>query len=309
MATSFRDIEFIAAQELPLDRLLREQHEGASWNEVRRLITTGKVCVDGVKIIRTNDTIRQGAKIELRMRAVRVTGSADIAPDLLIHVDNDMIIINKPAGLSCVPHGDENDTLFCRLERWSARQRDRAAGPVLVVHRLDKETSGLMVFARGQASQQALKDQFRVREAGRKYLAIAHGRLSDKKYESYLVADRGDGRRGSTKRTEAGRLAITHTSVIEHYPRASYMEVRLESGRTHQIRIHLAEDEHPLLGERVYGREYNGAWLDAPRVMLHARELVLAHPRSQEVMTWSVEPPADFEAIRQREAAHPGRIR
>ena len=85
--------------------------------------------------------------------------------------------------------------------------------------------------------------------------------------------------------------------MIEHYPRASYMEVRLESGRTHQIRIHLAEDEHPLLGERVYGREYNGAWLDAPRVMLHAEHLVFNHPVSAKVLDLTAPLPKDFKQM------------
>jgi 23S rRNA pseudouridine1911/1915/1917 synthase len=175
---------------------------------------------------------------------------------------------------------------------------------LFVVHRIDKETSGVVAFARSWVAKRHLARLFRDHDIEREYLAIAAGHLSRDRmtYESHLVENRGDGLRGSAKQRGLGVRAVTHVEVIARLgahgdapDAATLVRCRLETGRTHQIRIHLAEHGHPLLGDRVYSRHYQGPFYAVPRMMLHARSIGFAHPaetaRRVEV---AVEPPADF---------------
>src|SRR5262249_44898534 len=148
--------------------------------------------------------------------------------------------------------------------------------PLHVVHRIDKETSGLIALAKTKAGERALAELFRTHNVVRSYLCVAHGVVHDRRIESRLVTDRGDGLRGSTRRPNLGKRAVTHVRALESLRGATLCEVRLETGKTHQIRIHLAESGHPLVGERVYVRDYkrrgNTPVLSA-RLLLHAATL------------------------------------
>jgi len=169
-----------------------------------------------------------------------------------------------------------------------------------VVHRIDKETSGLVVFTRTWLAKKSLSSQFRAHTVHRRYLAIAHGRVRAQTIRTHLVEDRGDGRRGSIEHTKRGgregQLAITHVEPIEALEGATLVACRLETGRTHQIRIHLSEAGHPIVGERVYMKPRPDA-IHAPRLMLHAAELGFVHPATGRAMKWETLPPADFNAV------------
>jgi 23S rRNA pseudouridine1911/1915/1917 synthase len=174
-----------------------------------------------------------------------------------------------------------------------------------VVHRLDRDTSGLMVFARNASAHRMLAAQFRAHDIERAYHAIAHGRVDAAHIESYLMADRGDGLRGSHGHyrrakgdppTDAKR-SVTFVEPLQRLAGATLVQCRLETGRQHQIRIHLSELGHPLVGERVYNRDYTGPVIEAPRAMLHARTLGFVHPRTGNAMSFEREPPEDFLAM------------
>src|SRR5947209_8092309 len=189
----------------------------------------------------------------------------------------------------------------------------RATSPTLrTVQRLDKETSGLVVFARSVPAQRHLQRQLAEHTVLRRYLAIAHGAAADAVYETMFVPDRGDGLRGSwgvfrPARGEApveAREAITRVQVLERLPGATLLACELETGRQHQIRIHLAEAGHPLVGETVYVRDYlrenRGPLVPAPRPMLHATVLGFVHPRTEKVLRFEEPPPDDFTAVLKR---------
>jgi 23S rRNA pseudouridine1911/1915/1917 synthase len=186
-------------------------------------------------------------------------------------------------------------------DEWKRRGVPPSARVLHVVHRLDKDSSGLILFARTRASERALQMQFRKRQVSRVYLCLAHGRVEDGKIESRLVRDRGDGLRGSAPRgREDGKLAVSHVRVLERFMRASLCEVRLETGRTHQIRIHLAESGHPLVGERVYLRDFlaaGGRAIPAPRLMLHAASLAFDHPVEKRRVSIDSPRTAEFLAL------------
>jgi len=167
------------------------------------------------------------------------------------------------------------------------------------VHRIDKETSGLLAFAKSGRAERELKELFAAHDIERTYLCVAHGRLSSRSIESMLVDDRGDGLRGSTRRPGTGKRALTHVGVLETLPKATLCEVRLETGRTHQIRIHLSEAGHPVVGERVYVRDFSGGdyeLLASSRLLLHAATLGFVHPVTRASVRLSSPLPEDFLA-------------
>ena len=173
-----------------------------------------------------------------------------------------------------------------------------------MVQRLDKDTSGLLVFARTRQAGDVLRTQLRAHTVERRYVALAHGIVHARRHESLIVPNRGDGLRGSFGRLrpargrppKTARRALTHIGVLETMAAASYVDCRLETGRQNQIRIHLAEAGHPLLGETVYVREFEGTLLPAPRLMLHAASLGFAHPRTGRTVRFERKPPPDFRA-------------
>jgi 23S rRNA pseudouridine1911/1915/1917 synthase len=176
--------------------------------------------------------------------------------------------------------------------------------PVRAVHRLDKETSGLVVFARTPEAESALGKQFRAHAVERSYLAVVRGRACEGRIESRLVRNRGDGRRGSTTEAGGGQHAVTHVRLVEALGEYSLVECRLETGRTHQVRIHLGEAGTPLCGERVYDRPPHGRPLpDAsgfPRVALHAAVLGFEHPATGERLLWRSPLPQDMADLVRR---------
>jgi 23S rRNA pseudouridine1911/1915/1917 synthase len=181
------------------------------------------------------------------------------------------------------------------------------------VHRIDKDTSGLLAFAKTKLAERGLHEVFQRHTAARAYLALAEGDVSATRIESQLVADRGDGIRGSTRNPNEGQSAITYVEPLRHYPRkstgpagragsivATLCRVRLETGRTHQIRIHLSERGHPLVGETVYIRDFlrDGRQpLPAARLMLHAASLGFPHPVTGAPISLQAAPPEDFMTV------------
>jgi 23S rRNA pseudouridine1911/1915/1917 synthase len=302
----FKDTEFLAPSSArALDRVLREHAEGASWNEVRRVIRTGKVKIDDTVQTDATHTVSPGARIVVRMstpKAAAAAATGGVSRTAIVFEDVSIVVVRKPAGIATVPHEDERDTLD-RLVQSLLRKTARpgtSIAPLGVVQRLDKETSGLLVFARTATAKRGLQQQLRVHSVHRRYVAIAHGRVASRTFRSFLVADRGDGRRGSTENPEIGREAVTHVRALETLAGATLVECELETGRTHQIRIHLSEAGHPLLGERVYAKRYGGILLEAPRVMLHAAELGFEHPVTGEQMHFEEPLPEDMVAVADR---------
>ncbi|MBL8795135.1 MAG: hypothetical protein JNM56_14595 [Planctomycetia bacterium] len=174
---------------------------------------------------------------------------------------------------------------------------------IIPVHRLDKETSGLVVFARTPAAASHLGEQFRQHTTERRYAALVRGQARNGRIESLLVRDRGDGRRGSGTGKD-GQRAVTHVRVVEQFRDFALVECRLETGRTHQVRIHLGEAQTPLCGERLYDRPPHGAPLPdgskAKRPLLHAAFLGLQHPATSKRLTWESPLPADMRDLLQR---------
>ena len=288
----------------PGDRVLRGL-AGGSWATVRGWFATGKVRVDGATRLAHERTLPAGAEVILCQHAPkpRTAELQAVERDLIVHVDASVVVVRKPAGLSTVPFDDgsgEQEATLDALVREALGRRDRIRGraPLGVVQRLDRATSGLLVFARTFEAKKHLGQQLRVHSMHRRYLAIAHGVARATTHRTTLVANRGDGLRGTARRRmEGGQLAVTHVTVVEALRGATLIACQLETGRTHQIRIHLAESGHPLVGEAVYIRDFRGERIPAPRLMLHAAELGFVHPSTEQELRFEDPVPADFEAV------------
>lgn len=276
---------------------------GVPWSVARRHVTSGKVFVDGARVTAIDHRLAAGQRIELRLRAPRPRDPA--REGVLAYDDAHVVVIDKPAGVSSVPYEDREPGTAMDLIRGAWRRLGKPATevPLHVVHRIDRATSGLLMFAKSKRAEQGLAAQLRAHAMERTYACVAHGAVASRRIESYLVPDRGDRRRGSTTRPGAGKRAVTHVTARGALRGATLCEVRLETGKTHQIRIHLAEAGHPLLGELVYIRDFEHAGrrvIAAPRLMLHAATLGFEHPVTGERIALSSPWPDDFRAVLDR---------
>lgn len=298
-----------------LAHVVRELFGELSWSQARELCRRGKVQRNGA--VETDAAVRValGDEVTVTPHAPRVREHL-LPENALLHVDAQVVVVNKPAGLISVPfeNGDKN-TLVDRVRMLLRRQgaaHGGAQGPELgAVQRLDKDTTGVMVFARTLAAKRHLQQQFRVHSIERRYLAIVHGQLQAASFDTLLIRDRGDGLRGSyghfrrptgpaPAAAQQAQRAITHVAPLESLHGASLVECKLETGRQHQIRIHLSEAGHPLVGEPVYIRDFTQPRLQAPRPMLHAETLGFVHPRTEQTVRFTVPPPQDFQTVLER---------
>lgn len=275
------------------------------WSRVKDLCKTGRVFVNGERTFDPVHRVRPGDEVEVRPTARKQSAHA-LEADRFVYRDAHVVVLRKPAGLSTTPYdASETDTLHHRAAETLRREDDIPkrlpfAG-LRIVSRLDKNTTGLLVMARTRAASRGLEDQFREHSVKRQYLAIVHGTPNERTHQSYLLADRGDGLRGSWrgqgKPPNHAKRAVTHVAVERKLGAgACLISCHLETGRQHQIRIHLAEAGHPLVGERIYIRGFRGKRLEAPRPMLHATSLQFRHPVTGRPMRFEDQPPEDFAA-------------
>lgn len=368
------------------------------WSEVKRLIArryitvNGNLCVDEGRRVRTDDVVHV-----FEQPRPPLPDEEDIR---LVYLDADVVVIDKPAGLTTLRHHEETDlprrrkdkapTLDELLERKLLRLYHASGGRQLTpraspmppgrtprarvsrppppphplrspvprvdpaaarpasddvgrapstarplthpellaalrklpqpprlrpVHRLDRDTSGLMLFALSPAAETALERDFARHAVDRRYLAVVHGHLADSRtLETWIVRDRGDGRRGSSplgKDSEAagGQRAVTHIAPVETLGPCTVVECRLETGRTHQIRIHLSELGHVLVGEKLY-RPAPPPPDEPSRHLLHAYRLTFTHPTTGQLLAFQSPLPADMtrflQRLRRRADGHTG---
>lgn len=299
-----------------LAAVLRWHAPGQSWSYVKRLIDARQVLLNGEVCRDPARRVKEGDRVEVLTRPAAAPPNA---PKIVLrHLDEHVVVAEKPAGMNTVRHPAElgwtkqrklltptlQDLLPAAVNARLHRPPNAPQPRLRIVHRLDKETSGLVAFARSVLAERELGRQFKAHTVVRRYLAIIPGYLPPQRIETRLVRDRGDGRRGSTDAVNLGKAAVTHVDVVERLPGYTLLQCRLETGRTHQIRIHLAESGHPLCGESVYNRAPNGAPVPdasgAPRLALHAAELGFVHPATGDYLHWTMPLPADLQQFLER---------
>ena len=294
-----------------LDKFLAQFAPINSRTRAQRLLDEGNVFVDG-KPQRSSYRVKGVEKFEVRIPQTPVLSLEPFAHPIYIeYEDEDVIVIAKPSGLVVHPaHGHENDTLVNALVH---NRKDLSMGfhemRPGVVHRLDKDTSGLLVMAKNNFAHSFLAEQFKEKSIHRVYLAVTlgHPPKGEGRIESFLARDPNQRKKfaslpASQRKSSPGRWAATQYRVLAQKQKIlSLLECRLETGRTHQIRVHLSELKCPIVGDVIYGsetRQNKIKWPEGkarPRLALHAAELGFVHPRSKEKMYFKRPPPPDIQ--------------
>jgi 23S rRNA pseudouridine1911/1915/1917 synthase len=279
---------------LRLDLALARMFPQYSRNRLQVWLAGGHIRLDGAHG-EASQAVRGGERVELAPPAAPdAAPRAQRMPLAIVHEDAELIVIDKPAGLVVHPGAGVPDRTLMNglLAHCAALAGVPRAG---IVHRLDKDTSGLLVVAKTVAAQASLVRQLENRSMRRVYLAVVQG---DPPGSGLIDAPLGRDTRARTRMavTRRGKDAVTRYRVLERYGHAALVECRLESGRTHQIRVHFQHIRHPIVGDGVYRRGTRHG-LAFGRQALHAVELSLLHPRSGKSVTWRAEPPADFQRL------------
>lgn len=316
---------------------LKRLCEGQSWSQVRKLVGGRRVQVNGNLCLDEERKVAAGDVVKVLDHALAPPATA--ADVRLVYVDEHLLVVQKPAGVTTLRHREEMDLPVRRkqLQRTldelvqqqlaaylgismsdgsrgaqrkgvmgGSKRRTRKPTPdarlrIRAVHRLDRDTSGLMVFARTPTAEQRLVQMFARHDVQRAYVAVVYGHIQEQTMDTWLVRDRGDGLRGSLQADAPdAKRAITHIRPLEQLPDYTVIECRLETGRTHQIRIHLSEIGHRLCGEKMYTHKIGQAPLPersgAPRQALHAASLAFLHPVTGQALRFQMPLPKDLKA-------------
>lgn len=276
-----------------LDQALAQLLPQYSRAQCQLWIKAGAVEVNGKVITKTRHNVQADDDIILDAELSDKTYmEAEDIPLDIIYEDDDLIVINKPAGLVVHPGaGNYAGTLLNALlhHDQSLATIPRAG----IVHRLDKDTSGLLVIARNLETHNSLIKMMQEREIKREYETIVHGDMVAGGSIDEPIG-RHPTQRIKMAVTRGGREALTHYRILKKFPKHTYLRVILDTGRTHQIRVHMAHLRHPIVGDKTYGKKTQDTF---PRQALHAARLSLTHPRSGEDMQWQAPLPQDMQAL------------
>lgn len=269
---------------------LQEEFPDSSKTTLRKMLQGDRVRVNGAPERDAKRVIGPGDRVEIASKTSR-----EIDPRIrIVFEDKDLVVIEKTAGLLTVPSAEVlHETAETFLNTYlGGRAGDRR---IHHVHRLDRDTSGVLVFAKNTWTRDRLQKQFAAHDIDRVYIAIVHGKLSEPSgtFRSFLAEDR-DLKVRSVGNGAEGKEAITHYRTIASGRRFSILEVTIETGRRNQIRVHLAEAGHPVVGDTMYGK---GRDESLGRLGLHAKELGFVHPRTGARVRFTADPPREFREL------------
>ena len=313
----FRLVADRGQEPVRIDKFIATHREETSRSRVQQAIKLGYVRVNEA-LVKSNYIVRPGDVIQLVMPYER--RGLEILPENIplniVYEDEDLLVVNKPAGMVVHPgHGNYNGTLVNALAYYlnlTPDMEDERLG--VLVHRIDKDTSGLLVVAKNPAAQLSLADQFFVHSIDRVYTAVVWGNLAEDSgtVEGTIGRDPNDRLRFRVyEDPEKGKWAVTHWKVLERYGFITVVECRLETGRTHQIRVHMSSLGHPLFNDERYGgaeirqgtiyakykQFIQNCFALCPRQALHARTLGFTHPRTGERLHFEAPLPEDMAAL------------
>lgn len=293
------------AVRIRLDQFLISRIPGESRSQIQNWIRKGYLLVNGAQV-KTGYQTRLNDRIELKTpESLSDQPLAEEIPLDILYEDSDLAVINKPAGMVChagagIRSGTLVNALLHHLGSLETGDPQRPG----IVHRLDKLTSGVMLVAKNSLAHRQLSQQFKSREVKKEYLALVHGKPSPGSgtIDMPLGRDPRD-RKKISIRARRKRSAITHYSLEQNYGPVSLLSIRIETGRTHQIRVHLAQKGHPVVGDSVYGTgrirslpaKLLAAAKDLQRPFLHSFRVQFHHPRSGELLSFRAPLPQELE--------------
>ena len=289
-----------------LDAFLAARIDSWSRARLQRLIEDGDVLVNASEV-KSSYKLRAGDQIEVELTAAPATEfPPDDIPITVVHEDDDLIVVNKPAGMVVHPAAGVSGGTLANALAFHFQRLSSAGGAARpgIVHRLDKGTSGLLVVAKTEIAHENLADQFRDREVFKSYLALVHGQVDHRRGEIDQPIARDPRNRTRMAIVRAGRPSLSLYRIRERFDRFTLLDVELKTGRTHQIRVHLAWLKHPVVGDEVYGGgrdktvsdpQIRGTIAKLNRQFLHAAQLGFRHPRTGERMVFSAALPNELQ--------------
>lgn len=283
--------------------VVSSEMSGISRSQIQHLIEKGLLTVNTQRI-RANYRAKLGDRISIQIQDEEQKLLKEDLPVEVLYKDDFLIVLDKPAGMVVYPAAGHPVGTLMNAVAYKSGKLASVGGPLRpgVVHRLDKETSGVMVVALDDTAYYGLSEQFRTRTIDRKYIALVYGSLRDESGQISLRIGRSESdRKKMSTRIKRGKEALTSWKVIERFSSATLIEAKLGTGRTHQIRVHLASLGHPVLGDRTYGKkmqlEVGRKKVVFPRQMLHAEILGFIHPVKGQYMKFASELPQDMRKI------------
>lgn len=287
------------AQGVRIDKFLSEACEGLSRSYLQKLLKSELVEVDK-RTVKNSYKLSAGERIEFEVpEAVEPEIQAEDIPLDIIYEDSDVILVNKPKGMVVHPAaGHYSQTLVNGL-MYHCRDGLSGINGVLrpgIVHRIDMDTTGILIVCKNDFAHNAIADQLKVHSITRKYFAIVHGVIQENEGTVNAPVGRHPvDRKKMSINWKNGKEAVTHYRVLERFRQFTYIECQLETGRTHQIRVHMASIGHPLLGDRVYGPSKCPFKLQGQT--LHAGVFGIVHPRTGKYMEFTAPLPEYFSAL------------
>ncbi len=284
----------IANEKGRIDKFLAQHLEGISRSKIQNLITKEHILVNN-KSIKANYKVERGDEITVTIPAPEpVDVQAENIPLDILYEDQDIVLINKAQGMVVHPGAGNKDgtlvnALLYHIDDLSGINGEIRPG---IVHRLDKDTSGILIVAKNDEAHVHLSKQLQDRSMEREYWALVHGNIPHEHGTIDAPIGRDPKNRQRYTVTNAGKEAISHFKVLERFNHYSLLEVALETGRTHQIRVHLNYIQHPIAGDETYGPKKT---LKGAGQFLHARSLTFIHPRTKEMMKFEAPLPPIFE--------------
>lgn len=276
-----------------LDKALADLTE-LSRSQAKEAIKNGNILVNG-KAVKAKYSVKEGDLVTYDLPEPEVLEyEAEDIPLDIVYEDDDVAVVNKPQGMVVHPSvGHTSGTLVNAL-MYHIHDLSSINGVVRpgIVHRIDKDTSGLLMIAKNDRAHQALAEELKDKKSLRKYLAIVHGNISNDRGVIEAPIGRSEKDRKKQAVTAKGKPAVTHFKVLERFGNYTLVELTLETGRTHQIRVHMAYIGHPVAGDPLYGPRKT---LKGNGQFLHAQTLGFTHPTTGESLRFSVEPPAIFQ--------------
>lgn len=292
------DIEYA---NIRLDKAIASKYEDLSRSIIQKLIEDEKVWVNE-KLAKASYKTSVGDVIKIEeVKPKEISLQAQDIPLDIIYEDNDIIVVNKQKGLVVHPaNGNPDGTLVNAIMAICKDSLSGIGGEIRpgIVHRLDKDTSGLIIIAKNDKAHINLSEQIKNREVKKTYLALVRGVINENEATIDMPIGRSTKDRKKMAVTKAGKNAITHFKVLKRYGKYTYVEVKIETGRTHQIRVHMSEIGHPIIGDEVYSNGKNA--FDITGQMLHAARLSFKHPISNEELNLEAPLPEYFVEILQK---------
>lgn len=279
-----------------IDIFLAEELE-FTRSRVKNLVTNGKVCYNGEIVTKSGFLVKDGGEIEVTIEEeVEISAKPQDLPIDIVYQDSEIAVINKAQGMVTHPSVGTPDTTLVNAVMYHIKDLSGINGVLRpgIVHRLDKDTSGLIVIAKTNDAHLSLAKQIETKKAGRYYLALVCGNIK----EDSGTIDKGIARSKRDRKLMAaddtGRRAVTNYKVLERFGDYTFMEFQLKTGRTHQIRVHAKYINHPVVGDIVYGKKDN---FGLSGQLLHAYKLTLTHPKTLEEMTFTAPVPEYFSQV------------